>query len=50
MTAAAGNVALDAGLGDRSRVAAAGVTAATPQAGHAYGVASYRRFDEVQAP
>ena len=52
MTASAGTIATDAGLGDRSKVMASAVIggAAAPPAGHAYGVATYRRFDEVQAP
>jgi len=51
MTAAAGNVALDAGLADRSRVVAQQVGApGASSAGRAWGVANYRRFDDVQAP
>ena len=52
MTASAATVATDVGLGDRSKVMAPAVIggAGPPTAGHAYGVSTYRRFDEVQAP
>jgi hypothetical protein len=50
MTAAAGSSAIDVGLGDRSRVAAAELAAgaASPTAPHA--LAAYRRFEQVEAP
>jgi hypothetical protein len=39
--------ALDAGFGDRSRVLAAELAGSPPAAGRGYGVASYRRFEEI---
>jgi hypothetical protein len=42
--------ASDSGLADRSKVMAAGVVAPAPSPGQAYALASYRRFDEAQAP
>ena len=50
MTASSGAVALDAGLGDRSRVRAAELASGPLPASRAHGIASYHRFDEVQAP
>jgi hypothetical protein len=39
--------ALDAGFGDRSRVLAAELAGSPPAAGRAYGVASYRQFQDI---
>ena len=50
MTAKAGTTAFDAGFGDRSRVMAADASGAATTGARVQGLATYRRFDEVQAP
>ena len=50
MTAAAGSSAIDVGLGDRSRVAAAELAAGVPAGAPPHALAAYRRFEQVEAP